>query len=110
MKGDKLMMLVGFFALLMSSCEIQEPKTIHIIRVEATLDTDVVDTLNYYAILNSEKSMEFYKDSTNCLVVNIYKDSTKAVSLNKRLACKIKEFNIFENRSHPANVTKIKTD
>jgi len=104
------MMLVGFFALLMSSCEIQEPKTIHIIRVEATLDTDVVDTLNYYAILNSEKSMEFYKDSTNCLVVNIYKDSTQAVAMTRRLKCNIKDYNIFENRSHRANVTKIKSE
>lgn len=105
-----LLGLVGALCLTVVSCD-SKPKeqTVHAVKISIVYKNDKNDTVRYFAVLDSDKIMEFNKVS-NVLSVNIYKDSLRQVIMGKSLLDSIKSYEILEYYKHKSNITKIQID
>jgi hypothetical protein len=112
MKLNFLKMLLGLFfiALLAFSCETQEKKKMHAVEMEVSFYDSIPDTLNYYALLNYNKVMEFSVEQDSSLQVKIYYDSTKTSAFQKTLKRNVSNFNILRYKITNAGITSIKLD
>ena len=114
MKGGSYLYLIGllFVALSFSSCDSEQDEQLimHDVVIKITKNDNKVYMATYYALLKEKKEMDFIRVPSECLVVNIYADSTKNVVMTKVLSCDVLGFEIVEHIKTKANKTKVVID
>lgn len=112
MKGGLYLILVGLFMVsLPFSCTTEpQEKVMHDVVIEIVHKDNVIDTVNYYALLNEKKIMEFSEVDAECLIVSIYADSTKQIEMSKVLDCNVHSFEILSYKKSKSKITQIKID